>query len=401
MTRIPRAPENPTSLAPAGRLRAHASVVLLALVGSIGVIVATPASAGAASKPPEFEPRSYLHRGESCRKAEYWPWGDRCWKFCPRSHAALPSAHPDGEPDEVRCVKRRTTRLFYGLKLTARYRYEHGNVVIGAGVSQPPDRGYEETTEHEWTFRPRNEAVTLFRQCTMRSSQELVGISLLIDPAIECERQERALRSRKMRFSLSEDVSLRAAGTLDGGAFRSSITEDLLETYWYENGQRVSVPCFNALTTAETANGPTGVPAVLVTPARSSRFYGLQFELEGGGPRAPVTSTGTGRLCPPLPKDAKGHPDPTVFDPPTSPTKPFAAPSPGQFLDRPKGIEILNLFKPNLDQKFGDARIRLEDTVERGTDSDPQLGTYERLDITLELTRCKRQAPPSRCAARR
>ena len=136
------------------------------------------------------------------------------------------------------------------------------------------------------------------------------------------------------------------------------------------------------------------MPAVLLTRARSARTNGLELEAQPGGTPAQLTYTGTGRLCPPLPDKFDLH------RPHIDPTQPFSAVTDHR-LDRPKGIEILNLFKPNLDELFGHRRIKLEETVERGTASNPQRGVYERLEITLELQRCKRQSPPARCGARR
>ena len=368
------------------------AVVASAVLGSAHLLVigSPPVSARGAPGDKEFVPRSYPRElGQGCRKG-WKPWGLRCWRPCPGTHAMLESVGEDwmrkDSRNPVRCVPRRRTRLYYDLKLTARYHFEYGSHLVGGAQG---DAGFEQVADHDWTFRPRK-PVMLSRRCTLKSVHD-IRIADLFEPAIPCRRQKRALDPILPPFSLSEDVSLRTAGTLDGGRYVSNYTEDLRETFWWDDdGQRHSAPCFNASTSTTTGNGPTGVRAVLRTPERSSRFYGLQIETNGGM-KTPLVQTGTGQLCPPVPEGARGLP--------LSPTQPFSATT-DLFLDRPKGIEILNLFRPHLYEQFGDATITVHDTVDRGFDNDPQRGTYERLEVTLDLTRCRRQAPPSRCGRR-
>ena len=253
-----------------------------------------------------------------------------------------------------------------------------------------------------WSFRPDNERDLAAPPVHDAQRPRGSGASLryLVTPLIPCERQERALRTRLPAVSTTWTRRCASPARCDGGPLDVEHDEhpprdDVVQGRAAPQPDRAST----TRRAPSTASGPTGVPTVLLTRSRSARTNGLELEAQparharraahrhGHGPRC-------ARRCP------------TKFDVHRTSTstrrEPFSAVTDHR-LDRPKGIEILNLFKPRPSTQLvrPPCGSSSEETAERGTASNPQLGSYERLEITLELQRCKRQSPPARCGARR
>jgi hypothetical protein len=123
-----------------------------------------------------------------------------CYRKCRASYTEL----YDKRVEQVRCVRRRTSRLWYRAELTGDWSYRYTD---GAG---PPD-----VETHSWVFTSTHAAL-LFRQCTPTGddvTREELGVP--DGGAIDCGRVARAVGA-----PLFEDASFAFDGIVSGGDYK-------------------------------------------------------------------------------------------------------------------------------------------------------------------------------------
>ena len=378
---------------------------LSAAVATVGSAATALVAGAAAAAPREYTPASRPRAGMSkpCpagfREVQSF---DRCYAKCARRFVKEVTFVYERNRDlRVRCVPRRTTRIYYGLKLRATFRHEQRGPGIDTAVET-----------HSWTFRPRVPAMTLFRRCAPvlfdANGDEVADDPRLgavrLDPALKCARHQRRLRKAIPGIRVFEDASLRVNGTIVGGPYLLRRTEgQRKETIWFEGGVRRTAPCDTLLTETTRGTGPLAEPAVLRTATRnavdqselqswqrSTRLRGLELGLTGESTPGLLLHTTSGRTCPKVPDGADDRPFFTGA-PDLPPITPEAVP-----FFRSSGTANVPFFRPNLGDRFGARRIIKTDTIEAG---DPKTNpTLVR--FTLILQRCKRQSPPSGCKVR-
>jgi hypothetical protein len=362
-----------------------AAIAVAALAAGAGGAALDRSGARLAQGPPkEYTPASRpAPANHYCASGGSGLWNGRCYAACRPTHALLVIAvgrRPALTP-RIRCVPRRVTRLYYGLELKATYRHEE----FGPGIDTVVDT-------HRWRFRS-NGATTLFRQCTplLFDENEEITISslrlrLLVDPAISCERQQRAKHAAWPRLAIYEDVSFRTDGTIVGGAFFRSRTSGVRQsTVWWKNGKQHTDPCTLASSKTE-GSGPRREPVQVATREGSARFRGLEIATTGRTTPGSAVFTSSGVACPPVPEDHDDHPyTGAPNQPPLGPELVEIASASGTGFGR--------RFWPNLGERFGAKRIEVTRVIEIGKPK----ADVTMMKFTLILTRCARQAPPSGC----
>ena len=296
-------------------------------------------------------------------KQEYTPPSKRA---CRQGYELLEETR--FQPPRVRCVPRRTSRLWYRARLDVKYDGQRVNGIV------------KTDTKHKWSFTSDHAAV-LYRQCsalalegTDNHKHDEAALGVPDNAArMPCARVGRALGAE-----LLEDVSFGYRGVIVGGSFsdRTEWTESR-PMQWDVYGPNGSihkevVPCTRTFVDEVLGTGPTRWPGVLSTIGQSARTGGVTV----GGDAAPhVAGPGT------LTKNAASCPAPAGAVAPLGGTR--AASSEPVFIDQLSGSGLADLFTPSLASQFGKPVITASNTVRRVTGPVTANATF-----TLTLTRC-------------
>jgi hypothetical protein len=324
---------------------------------------AVPAAAAPEKRPPEYRPASVPAKANGkCPRGMDRGALSRCFRPCRDGYVQLIRPNRDAGKERGRCFLRRPSRLWYRVAMTAKYDAEF----TGAG-------GTSGETHHDWRFKS-NGAVILFAQCTVANTD--------VDPPdarfqfhvvadVPCERQ-----ARFSGLDVVEDVSFGARGVVTGERYLDRRTVDIIwpRTAWYDtSGGLHDFRCPQPYTQIEQGTGPARVEATLGTAEGRSAFArGLALYDVGAIQPGNATQTGTEVECEDVPADAatvlsRGH---------------YPATSQEWKIEGLRGRDLLERFSKTVGGDFGDASIRLSDTI------GPVGQIQARATFVLSFTRC-------------
>ena len=351
-----------------------AAVLALAL----GALLAGAAPAAvAAGEREEYTPRSRpLPDGEVCpprlvqaRTNPNAGTGERCARPCRPRHVLL----SDFKRARLRCVPSRPSRLWYRAQLDA----DVSRVQVTS--SRTPDGSRDATHKwlQTWRFTSSGAAVVSRRCSALLPSQTPEHSAAIVQLPDDAGRMPCARVGRAIGAELFEDTSFGFRGTIAAGPTTDSDAADITRTIgWAIRGpngtilpQRVETTCTFTDLREWVGTGPRR-RATIGTLGRSGRFGGTSVGLEAVEAPGPGTYRESAISCPPPPGAL-----------------------PGQFSRDAKqgvgeltsvfGLELADLFTPNLARQFGRAQMRATQTVKRRRPSGPDGSLASEATFTL------------------